>query len=112
MCLISSGIPDPVKKIQLSKFENPICLIKPLINWAASCVATRRAPRGVVQNKRFSQEKGQSKGTLHKRKEEIISRPEHLLGGTYGKHFYHADCVFSLWGMERAHMANYLIGAD
>lgn len=29
-----------------------------------------------------------------------------------GKIFHHADCHYFLWGMERGHMTDYLIGAD
>lgn len=71
------------------------------MNWAASHLATG----SVVQNGRFSLEEGWSKGAISKRKESIILGQDTFSLGKE-EDFYHIGCLFSLWGMGRAHVTD------
>lgn len=54
-----------------------------------------------------------SKGLSTKANTGLFSDQDIFQGeGLGGKNFYQADCHCFLWGMERGHMIDYLIGAD
>lgn len=57
--------------------------------------------------------RGRSGELFIKRKEKIILDQDiFFLRGREQREFYHVDCLFFLWRMERASQADYLIGVD
>ena len=59
--------------------------------------------QGVVQNGRWG---GQESYQQKKRKDKVIFPQRE------GQGSYKADHLIFLWGMERAHVTDYLVGAD
>ena len=65
-----------------------------------------------MQNEIFLQE-GFDRGIISKRKKRFLFSPGHLLSGEgkdKGFIFLFVSCF--LWGMERAHVTDYVIGVD
>ena len=94
-------------KIQPSKFEAIIGSIKH--SWI------RQHPiqqlEGCLEGLYFYRKKGGARELLIKEKKRIVFRPRHLWGWGNSKDFYCAGHLF-LWGIDKAHMTDYLIGAD
>ena len=59
--------------------------------------------------------KGRAKELLAKEKKEFFLGHDIFFGGLRGREwqgFYGIDCLSFLWGMEKAHVADDLVGAD
>ena len=81
-----------------------------MIHGAASHLATSRHSQGLYKVEGFYGAERWGRGAVSKRKKRVIFRPGHLiLGGRDRQGFYHADCLFFLWEMQRAHL---MVSAD
>ena len=60
----------------------------------------------------FYTKKGTERELLRKENKGLFSDQEILWEEENDKGFYHVGCCFLLWGMERAHVTDYLADVD
>lgn len=100
-------------KIQLSKFEDVIGIIKQFMHQfmdSDPITQLEGCSEGLYKMEGFYREEEWGKGAMNKRTERIIFRTGHVvLREGNGKSFYHADASSSYGGSGRAHMTDYLI---
>ena len=98
-------------KIHQSKFEDLIGFIRQFMN-RGSISSHRRVPRGAVHAEGFYGKEGGARKLLGKEKKGLFWARASSFSGEGDWHgFYHADHHFFLWGVERAHVTDYLTGA-
>ncbi|KAF6372055.1 hypothetical protein mRhiFer1_009792 [Rhinolophus ferrumequinum] len=82
------------------------------MNWAASHLATRAVLQGLYKMEGFCRKKGGARMFLTKENKGLFLDQYIFCGEGNSKDFYHTDCLFFLWWMEKARMTDYLIDID